>query len=54
MNMQTVYPSAASLSKKLGKPSSMITKNVITVCREVKYKGQQPLQVTRDEQLPLL
>lgn len=42
------FPHLLPLSKRLGRPSSLITKNVITVYREVKYKDHQPLQATKD------
>lgn len=48
------FPHLPPLSKRLGRPSSLITENIITVYREVKYKGHQPLPATTDEQLPPL
>lgn len=54
MNIQTVVPHLLPLSERLGSPSFLITKDIIIVCRGVKYKDSPSslttttLQATKD------
>lgn len=54
MNTQLVVPHLLPLSERLGSPSFVITKDIIIVCRGVKYKDGSSsltaatLQATKD------